>query len=83
MDGSNWRWGPDDAPEGEPVQPPPPAAGEGPSGFVILLVVAFLLGASCFLAHRLGDMIWIQNCAIQGRTNCVLINPPAEDRLSK
>lgn len=83
MDGSNWRWGPDDAPEGEPIRPPKPAAGEGPSGLVLILVVALLVGASCFLARRLGDMIWLQNCAIQGRTNCVQIDPPGEGRLAK
>lgn len=76
MDGSNWRWGPDDAPDGEPFWPPPPAAGHGPSGLVILLVAALLIGSGYFLAHKLGDMVRLQNCIIQGRTNCAPIELP-------
>jgi hypothetical protein len=76
MDGSNWRWGPEDAPDGEPFWPPPPAEGDGPSGIVILLVAALLVGGGYILVHRLGDMLQIQNCVIQGRTNCAPINLP-------
>lgn len=83
MDGSNWRWEPEDAPKGEPLRKFPPVDDEGPSGLVILLVATLLIGASIFLAHRLADMVWIQNCAIQGRTNCVQIDPPNDERLSR
>lgn len=76
MDGSNWRWGPEDAPEGEPFWPPPPAEREGPSGLVILLVTALLVGGGYLLVHKLADMLQIQNCVIQGRTNCAPITFP-------
>ena len=76
MDGSNWRRGPDDMPDEEPFWPPPSSTGDGgPSGLVILLVAALLVGGSYVLAHQLGDMTRIQNCALQGRTNCAPITP--------
>ncbi len=76
MDGSNWRWGPDDTPDGDPFMPPPPPAGEGPTVFVIFVVSALLIGGGYILAHKLGDMVRIQNCVIQGRTNCAPIEVP-------
>ncbi len=76
MDGSNWRWGSEERPDGEPFWPPPPAEGEGPSGLIILLVAALLVGGSYVLVHKVGDMLRIQNCVIQGRTNCAPIDLP-------
>jgi hypothetical protein len=73
VDGSNWRWGPNDAPKDDPYRPPPSAADDGPSGLVILVVAALLVTSSLFLVHRIGDMVQIQTCALQGRTNCAPI----------
>jgi len=80
MDGSNWRWGPDDAPKDDPFWPPPPRAGDESSFLVILAVAALLVGGSLVLAHKLSDMVKIQSCAIQGRTNCAPIDAPRSER---
>ncbi|MDR3438433.1 hypothetical protein [Telmatospirillum sp.] len=74
MDGSNWRWDHDDRPDRDPFWPPPPPASEMPTAAIILLVAALLLASGYTLIQNLGEMVRIQNCTIQGRTNCVSID---------
>lgn len=74
MDGSNWRWDSNGSPGNGPIPPPRPTPESGPSAWVILAVAAFLVGAGYVLIQQLAEMTRIQNCAIQGRTNCVMID---------
>lgn len=74
MDGSNWRWDGNGSPGGQP-EPPAPQPGEsGPSPVIILLVAALLVGTGYVLIQQLGEISYIQNCALQGRTNCAPID---------
>ncbi|MTJ83932.1 MAG: hypothetical protein F8N37_23345 [Telmatospirillum sp.] len=74
MDGSDWRWNRDEGPGKVPAQPPR-RTGEPPPFLVMLLIAGLLVAAGWLLVRRLDEMTRLQNCALQGRTNCVVIEP--------
>jgi hypothetical protein len=39
-------------------------------------VAALLVGGGLVLVHQLAEMVQIQTCAVQGRTNCAPIASP-------
>ncbi len=69
-------------PKGDPglLLPEEPSGGDekaeesGPSPLVLLLVVAVLVVGGYFLAVKLRDVGRLQDCLMQGRTNCAPIS---------
>jgi hypothetical protein len=43
-----------------------------------LLVTAMLVGGGWLLTQKISEIVALQNCAIQGRTNCVVIPVPTQ-----
>jgi hypothetical protein len=58
-------------PQGNPGGPQPPDPRRGAA--IGLLVVVVLVVMGLFLIHVLRDMSKIQDCVMQGRTNCAPI----------
>jgi hypothetical protein len=82
MDGSNWRWDRDDRPGKSPTSPVPPERTDPFSFGMLLLVAAILVASGYVLTQKLADMERIQDCALQGRTNCAPIMAP-EHRVNR
>jgi hypothetical protein len=68
-----------------PSEPEPPEPGSGPGGnpppdhgpspLVLLIVALLVVGGGYFLSVKLRDLSRIQDCVMQGRTNCATIDP--------
>lgn len=57
--------------------PDPSPEGEGrPSGLIMLVVMLVLVGGGYFLAVKLREQGRLQDCLMQGRTNCTPIVTP-------
>lgn len=59
---------------------PPPAPGHdpgppGPSAVTLLVALVLLVGGGWFLTHKLRDSARLEDCLMQGRTNCAPIAP--------
>jgi hypothetical protein len=62
------RFAPSQGNPGGPRRPDPRR-----SAAIGLIVIVFLVIAGLFLIHVLRDMSRVQDCAMQGRTNCAPI----------
>jgi hypothetical protein len=58
-------------PQGAPTAPPPDTRRPAMIG---LLLVLLLIAGGLFLSHVLRGMAQVQDCALEGRTNCAPID---------
>lgn len=60
-------------PEKKPDEPPPPDPRR--TAVIGLIVIVLLVIAGLFFTHVLRDTSRIQDCVMQGRTNCAPVEP--------
>lgn len=57
----------------EPEGPPPPDPRR--AAMMGLVVIVLLVAVGLFLTHVLRDLSRVQDCVMQGRTNCAPVDP--------